>query len=82
MTISEPDPLDPEGGTSAARPAWWTAGAQTRQFGVGGANTLAPPPTILNSLANPPAEMETAAAAVLTEPVITSSDHENYFPGT
>ena len=82
MTIQEPDPLDPEGGTSATRPAWWTAGAQTRQFGVGGANTLAPPPTVLKGLTNPPAAMTTAAAAVLTESVVTPNDKTDYFPAT
>lgn len=82
MTIEEPDPLDPEGSTSPTRPSWWTAGAQVRQFGVGGAGTLAPPPTIVPALANPPEAMVTAADAVLTRPVITSSDHQTYFPGT
>jgi len=83
MTIyEEPDPLNPEGSTTSAPPAYYAAGAQIRQFGVGGISTKGVAPNVLGGLANPPAAMVTAAAKVLTEPMYTENDLGRYFPST
>lgn len=59
-SFQEPDPLDPEGSTSAVVPPWYTAGCQVRQFGVGAATTFGAAPSVVNGLANPPAAMVNA----------------------
>lgn len=83
MTIyQEPDPLNPEGSTTAAPSSYYTRGTQVRQFGVGGASTKGKAPDVLGGLANPPAAMATAAAKVLTEPMYTENDLGRYFPST
>lgn len=81
MTVfQEPDPLNPEGDTTAAAPDYYTRGAQIRQFGVGGASTKGTAPNVLHGLANPPEAMVTAAAKALTEPAYTENDLGRYFP--
>lgn len=69
-SIQEPSPQNPEGSTSAVVPPWYTAGCQTRQFGVGAATTFGAAPSVVNSLANPPAAM--VAAAKLLYPNLVS----------
>jgi hypothetical protein len=82
VNYQEPDPLDPEGATSNVVPAWWTAGTQVRQYGVGGASTKGQAPSILPALAHPPEAMTTAAAAVRTESIVTDSDKTRYYPAS
>lgn len=69
-------------GTGPTLPVLFTGSYQTRQFGVGGANTIGVPINIISALASPPSAMTTAADAVLTAPVVTANDVFNYHPGS
>jgi hypothetical protein len=76
----EPDPLDPEGDTTTAFPAYYAAGAQIRQFGVGAVSTIGAAPSVLPALANPPEAMTAAAALAINKTTVTEQDLGRYFP--
>lgn len=67
---------------SLALPIVYTHAYQVRQVGAGGASCMGFPPNVLDALANPPANMVTAAEKVQTTNVYTENDLGRYFPST
>ena len=65
---------------SLALPIVYTHAYQIRQVGVGGASGIGGAPNVLAALANPPANMVTAAEKVLTTNIYTNNDLGRYFP--
>lgn len=89
MSLSNPpgyqgfeDPENLYPGATDNLPIVYTQSYQVRQFGVGQANTIGAPVTILGALKSPPAAMTTAAAAAINAPVVTANDIFDYAPST
>lgn len=69
-------------GTSPTLPVTYTGAWQTRQFGVGGANTIGSPIDASAGLASPPSAMTAAVASSVTNAeaqyTVTANDVFNY----